>query len=262
MARPLITLTTDFGLSDHFVGTMKGVILGIQPEAGIVDISHEIHPFEVPEAAFVISQAHAFFPKKTIHVVVVDPGVGTSRRPILVEAADQYFIGPDNGVFTMILTRYPAKVREITAVRYFLQNVSRTFHGRDVFAPCAAHLAKGVTPARFGKLIDNALRLSFEKPTRTAKRAWTGAVLQIDRFGNLITNYHTGEFGQIRQKPFSLLAGMHPVERLASSYGEGQPGELFVIEGSSGYFEVASNQSSAAKLLGLAVGSPLELTIY
>jgi S-adenosyl-L-methionine hydrolase (adenosine-forming) len=262
MARPIITLTTDFGLSDHFTGTMKGVILSIAPEAAIVDISHEIPPFEVPQGAFVIAQAHTFFPKKTIHVVVVDPGVGTSRRPILVEAGGQYFIGPDNGVFSMILTRYPAKVRAITAEQYFLTSVSRTFHGRDIFAPCAAYLAKGVTPARFGRPVDNALRLNFEKPTRTSKRAWTGAVLQIDRFGNLITNYHTEEFGHIRERPFLLLAGMHPVERLAPSYGEGQPGELFVIEGSSGYFEVASNQASAAKMLGLAVGSPLELTIY
>jgi S-adenosylmethionine hydrolase len=262
MVRSIITLTTDFGLSDHFAGTMKGVILGIHPDAAIVDISHEIHSFEVAEAAFVLTQAHAYFPRKTIHVVVVDPGVGTSRRPILVEAAGQYFIGPDNGVFSMILSRYPAKVREITAQRYFLNQVSRTFHGRDVFAPCAAHLAKGVKPARFGKLIDNALRMNFEKPTRTSKRAWTGAVLKIDRFGNLITNYHVEEFGHIRERAFSLIAGMHPVEKLASSYGEGQPGELFVIEGSSGYFEVASNQASAARLLGLAVGSPLELTIY
>jgi len=262
MTRSIITLTTDFGHADHFVGAMKGVILGICPEAMIIDITHEIHPFEPAEAAFVIAQAYPYFPKKTVHVVVVDPGVGTSRRPILVEAAGQYFIGPDNGVFSMILTRHPSKAREITAARYFLKDVSRTFHGRDVFAPCAAHLARGIVPAKFGKPVDNALRLTFDKPTQTGKRAWTGAVLKVDRFGNLITNYHLDEFSRVRERAFSLDAGMRPVTRLVPTYGEGEPGEIFLIEGSSGFFEVAANQGSAAKILGLVAGSPLELTIY
>ena len=262
MARRILTLTTDFGSSDHFVGTMKGVILGINPEISIVDLSHEIRPFEVPEAAFVIAQAYPYFPKKTVHVAVVDPGVGTSRRPILAEAAGQYFIGPDNGVLSMVLARHPHKVRELNESRYFLQNVSRTFHGRDIFAPCAAHLASGVTPAKFGKLIDDALRMNFDKPERTGKRAWTGAVLKVDRFGNLITNYSIDEFSTILERPFSMQVGLQPVDKIVSNYGEGQPGELFVIAGSSGFFEVCSNQSSAAKVLGLVAGSPLELTVY
>lgn len=262
MGRPILTLTTDFGTSDHFVGTMKGVILGINPEISIVDLSHDIRPFEVSEAAFVVAQAYPYFPRKTVHVVIVDPGVGTSRRPILAEAAGQYFIGPDNGVLSMVLARHPHKVRELTSERYFLKNVSRTFHGRDIFAPCAAHLASGITPAKFGKLIDNALRVNFDKPTRTGKRAWTGAVLKVDRFGNLITNYHVEEFPFLHERPFSMQVGLQPVDKIASNYGEGQPGELFVIAGSSGFFEVSSNQASAAKMLGLAAGSPLELTIY
>ena len=262
MTRPIVTLTTDFGSSDHFAGTMKGVILGLNPDISIVDLSHEIRPFEVSEAAFVVAQAYSYFPKKTVHVVVVDPGVGTARRPILVEAAGQYFVGPDNGVLSMVLARHPHKVREITAEHYFLKNVSRTFHGRDIFAPCAAHLAGGITPAKFGKLIENALRMNFDKPTRTGKRAWTGSVLKVDRFGNLITNYHIEEFPHLFERPFSMQVGLQPVDKIASNYGEGQPGELFVIQGSSGFFEVSANQASAAKMLGLGAGSPLDLTIY
>src|SRR5690242_2549854 len=144
-AKPILTLTTDFGLSDHFVGTMKGVILGICPEAQIVDISHDITPFEIGEGAYMIAQAYRYFPKKTVHVVVVDPGVGTARRAVLMEAAGQYFVAPDNGVLAMVQSREEgAKFRVITNAKYFLKEVSTTFHGRDIFAPVAAHLAKGV----------------------------------------------------------------------------------------------------------------------
>ena len=141
----LITLTTDFGAADHFVGAMKGVILGIAPRAQIVDITHEIRPYDVNEAAFVIAQAWRYFPKRTVHVVVVDPGVGSARRPILAEAAGQFFIAPDNGVLSMIYDAAPHKVRVISNPKLMSKVVSRTFHGRDVFAPAAAHLAGGVT---------------------------------------------------------------------------------------------------------------------
>ena len=133
MRLPILTLTTDFGLSDHYVGTMKGVILGICPKAQIVDIGHEVSPFEITEGAYLIAQAYRYFPPKTVHVVVVDPGVGTARRPILMEAAGQYFIAPDNGVLAMIYTREQARIRLISNEKYFLHPVSRTFHGRDIF---------------------------------------------------------------------------------------------------------------------------------
>ena len=148
MPRRIVTLTTDFGTSDHFVGTIKGVILGIQPASEIVDITHNVQPFNVADGAFTIAQAYRYFPKKTIHVVVVDPGVGSTRRPVLAEAAGQYFIAPDNGVLSMVLPAQNSRVRHITNQRYFLQPLSRTFHGRDVFAPVAAHLASGIPPAR------------------------------------------------------------------------------------------------------------------
>src|SRR5579864_223721 len=186
MPRRIITLTTDFGASDHFVGTMKGVILSIQRTAGIIDITHEVPPFDIPDGGFTISQAYRFFPKRTIHVVVVDPGVGSTRRPLLAEMAGQYFIAPDNGVLSMIFSRESAKVRHITNERYFLKPLSRTFHGRDVFAPVAAHLASGIAPPRFGPLIQDHLRLEFDKPSRTAKGSWTGSILKVDRFGNII----------------------------------------------------------------------------
>jgi S-adenosylmethionine hydrolase len=262
VTRRIITLTTDFGTADHFAGAMKGVILGIAPTARIVDISHEVQPFEVPGGAFTIAQAYRYFPRKTIHVVVVDPGVGSARRPLLAEMAGQYFIGPDNGVFSMIFAGEQPKVRHITNERYFLHPVSRTFHGRDVFAPVAAHLAKGIPPAQFGKRIDDYLRLTFHQPTRTGKRAWTGSILKVDRFGNLITNLHIDEFPNIRTRPFELNAGLQIVTRLALTFAECPPGDLFVVVGSSGYLEVATNQGSAAAALGCGAGAPVELSIF
>jgi S-adenosylmethionine hydrolase len=262
MLHPLITLTTDFGLSDHFVGVMKGMIAGIARQAQVVDITHEVSAFEVSDGAFTIAQAYRYFPKKTIHVVVVDPGVGSARRPILAEMAGQYFIAPDNGVLSMIYSREQQKVRHITADRYFLKPVSRTFHGRDVFAPVAAHLAAGVLPAKFGKRIEDFLKLTLDQPTRTGKRAWAGTVLKVDHFGNLITNLHIDEFLDVRTRPFELNIGLETISRLALTFSEGSQGELFVIAGSSGYIEVTANQASAAKRLGVGVGSPAELTIY
>ena len=262
MAKRVITLTTDFGASDHFVGVMKGVILGIHPNVEIVDITHEVKPFEVSDGAFTIAQAYRYFPKRTIHVIVVDPGVGSSRRPILAEMAGQYFVAPDNGVLSMIYAREQPRVRHTTNERYFLHPVSQTFHGRDVFSPTAAHLAAGVTPARFGKRIDDYLRLTFFRPTRTGKRTWTGCILKIDRFGNLITNLHIDEFAAVRTRPFELQVGFQTVARLAANFSEAPAGELVAIAGSSGYIEVASNQASAAKTLGCSAGSPVELTLY
>ena len=204
MTRPILTLTTDFGLIDHFVGTMKGVILGICPQAQIVDISHGVTPFEIAEGDYLIGQAWRHFPKKSVHGVVVDPGVGTARRPILVEAGGQYVIGPDNGVLSMVYLREKCKVRLISNEKYFHHPVSRTFHGRDVFAPVAAHLAAGTPPARFGKLVEDYLKPEFEKPHRAGKRTWIARILKIDRFGNIITNIHIDEFGDLAARNFSL----------------------------------------------------------
>jgi S-adenosylmethionine hydrolase len=261
MPAPILTLTSDFGLTDHYVAAMKGVILSICPQARIVDISHGIVPFEIAEGAYLIAQAYPWFPKKTVHVVVVDPGVGTSRRPILLEAAGQYFVGPDNGVLSMVYSREKHKVRLISSDRYFRKPVSRTFHGRDLFSPVAAHLAAGVPPSRMGKLIQDYLRGSFEKPQRTGKRTWTGRILRIDGFGNIITNFHASDFPDLDSKTFSLAIGPRQVSVMAHNYAECGPGELFAIEGSSGYLEVSVHQGSAAKAIGCETGAPAELMI-
>jgi S-adenosylmethionine hydrolase len=263
MTRPILTLTTDFGEADPFVGAMKGVILGIQPNALIVDISHQIPPFSVHEGGFVIAEAAPWFPRKTIHVVVVDPGVGSARRPILVEAGGQYFLGPDNGVFSMIRARFPKnKVREITNRKWMLPKVSRTFHGRDIFAPAAASLSKAKSAAAAGRLIHDALQLRLALPEQTNKRTWTGAIIRVDHFGNLITNFDANEFAQIRANPFEVAIGFEKIHRLALNYAECPPGEPFVIEGSSGYLEVCVNQGHAARKLGCSTGAPVELAVW
>ena len=262
VTRPIITLITDFGISDHFVGVMKGVILSIQPAAQVIDISHGVLPYDIPDGAFTIAQAYRYFPKKTIHVVVVDPGVGSTRRPLLAEMAGQYFIAPDNGVLSMVFAREERKVRHITSERYFLQPISRTFHGRDLFSPVAAHLAAGVTPAKFGKRIEDYLHADFDQPRPAGKHAWIGAILKTDHFGNLVTNLHIDQFPAIRTHAFAVRAGTQVITRLALTFSDCDPGELFVVVGSSGYLEVAASQASAAETLGCGPGSPVGLTIY
>ncbi len=160
-----------------------------------------------------------------MHVVVVDPGVGTSRRPILAQAAGQYFIAPDNGVLSMIYARAKHKVRAMANARYFLQPVSNTFHGRDIFAPVAAHLAGGVAAARFGKLIGDYLRLDFDKPARTGRRTWTGAILKVDRFGNIVTNFSVEDFPDLDKGSFEMAAGPQRISVLARTYAEGAAGK-------------------------------------
>jgi len=261
MSIPIVTLTTDFGLSDHYVGVMKGVILGICPPAQIVDISHGVTPFEISEGAYLIAQAYRFFPKKTVHVVVVDPGVGTARRPILVEAFGQFFVAPDNGVLSLVYSQEKSKVRLIANDRYFRKPVSQTFHGRDIFSPVGAHLAAGIPPSKMGKTIEDYLRPTFEKPQRSGKRTWVGRILKIDRFGNIVTNFHVNEFADLDRKDFYLSVGPVQISVLAHNYAECGPGELFLIQGSTGYLEVSVNQGSAAKQIGCESGAPAELVI-
>jgi S-adenosylmethionine hydrolase len=240
MLRGPITLTTDFGTRDHFVGTMKGVILGIAPRVQIVDITHEIEPYNIREGAYEIAQAWRYFPKGTIHVVVVDPRVGSARRAIVCEAEGQFFVAPDNGVLSMIYDSSKHKVQELANRKMFLKEVSRTFHGRDVFAPVAGHLACGVSAARFGGVVRDYVVLPGS----------AGVVLKVDRFGNLITNFR-GEFRE-------LLVGGKRVRRVVSTFSEGAVGELVAIVGSSGFIEIVVNQGSAAGVLGVGSGAVVE----
>ena len=243
MTWPILTLTTDFGLADHYVGVMKGVILEICPRAQIVDISHQVTPFGIAEGAYLIAQSYRWFPKKTVHVAVVDPGVGSERPAILVEAAGQYFVGPDNGVFSIVMAQEKHKARVITNNRYFRRPVSRTFQGRDVFAPTGAHLAAGVPPSRLGK--------SWPAPI-TADMA-SPQVLHIDRFGNIVTNLRAAD------KRISLKIGRATISRVASHYAEMAPGQLFLIEGSSGYIEVSMNRGSAVERIGCRAGDMVQI---
>jgi hypothetical protein len=260
MKRPIITLLTDFGLTDHYVAAMKGVILGICPQAHLVDISHEITPFSIPEGAYTLAQAWQCFPKGTIHLAVVDPGVGTSREAIIVETMQHVFVLPNNGLITLVLkTSRVAKTTHITKDRFFRQPVSDTFHGRDIFAPVAAHLAAGLPSSRFGTVMSKPVLGKFEKPKPIGPGHWCGAILKIDGFGNIISNLDWETCGQIATLPFQLKIGRTKVTHFSNTYGAVPAGRLFALKGSSGYVEISSNQSNAAVKLKVAPGFPVEL---
>lgn len=227
----------------------------------MIDITHEVNSFDILEGAFLIAQSWRYFPVGTVHVVVVDPGVGSNRRPILAEAGGHFFVAPDNGVLSLIYDSEETTVRHVTEERFFRHPVSQTFHGRDIFAPVAGHIASGVPASELGAVIDDYLKLPLEKPVRTARRGWTGAVLKIDRFGNLITNFRADEFARVYEQNFEVLAGLQAIEKLERNYAAAEPGKVFLIEGSSGYFEIAASQGSAAKILGCGVGAPIELRL-
>lgn len=254
-----ITLLTDFGLRDHFVGVMKGVIASIAPAARIVDITHEIGSYQIFQARFLLAQSWPYFAKRTIHVAIVDPGVGSARRPILVEAAGHLFVGPDNGIFSALIQRDDARVRHITNARLFRQPVSSTFHGRDIFAPVAAHLARGVPPSRTGPRIQDALFDPLTGPIRTGKRTWSATVVHIDHFGNVITNLPVDEFAKMR---FLLRIGPAEIVERAANYAAIAPGALAIVEASHGCLEIAAAQASAASKLKVAPGAPVELETF
>jgi S-adenosyl-L-methionine hydrolase (adenosine-forming) len=263
--QPIITLTTDFGLSDHFVGAMKGVMLGIAPDAQIVDISHAVQPFDILDGALTISQAYSYFPSETVHMVIVDPGVGTARRPIILRGDRHLFVAPDNGVLSLVYAREERRaVRHVTSEHYFLQPRSNTFHGRDIFSPVAAALAKGVTPDRFGDEITDYVRFAAPRPKPVDERTLRGVVLKVDRFGNLITNISPQDIPKLFQEnppPFKIAMGKGQIKRLCTNYAEGGPGEAFGILGSMGFLEIATNRGSAQQMLGVGKGTEVNLVI-
>jgi S-adenosylmethionine hydrolase len=250
MTPPIITLTTDFGLQDHYVGAMKGVILSRCPRAQLIDITHDIPAFSVHAGAYAIDQVALFFPPGTIHVVVVDPGVGTDRKPLLVEFQQQFFIAPDNGVLSLALSRtYGSLAREITNRDLWLPHPSSTFHGRDIFAPTAAALASGIAkPEDVGPLLENIQQLPDLAPIELERGTWRGKILSTDRFGNVITN-----FGPPAGS-FSLIIGQHTIDEFRQSFGAAAPGLVFAYSGSSGYLEVGMNQGHAARTIRAAAG--------
>ncbi|HVW08180.1 MAG TPA: SAM-dependent chlorinase/fluorinase [Bryobacteraceae bacterium] len=262
MKRPIVTLLTDFGTSDHYVAAMKGVILGICPTADLVDITHDITPYAIAEGAYTLSQAWRCFPRGTIHLAVVDPGVGSKRRAILAEAEGHRFISPDNGLLSFVLrSASKATVREISENRFFRKSVSRTFHGRDIFAPVSAHLASGIAPKRFGDVISDTQIGDFSEVIEGESGTWFASVLKVDRFGNVISNLESGKFGRIAVDPFRLKIGRQTVSSFRHTYSEALPTEIFALFGSSGYIEVSLNQSDAASMLGVQAGSPITVSI-
>jgi S-adenosylmethionine hydrolase len=262
--RPIVTLTTDFGTNDHFVGAVKGVILDIVPEAAIVDISHAVQAFDVLDGALTISQAYSYFPTGTVHMVVVDPGVGTARRPILASSDGYHFVAPDNGVLSMVYAREERMhVRHITSDHYFRQPVSHTFHARDVFAPVAGYLAKMVDSHKFGDEIEDYVRFAAPKPKPVGDNKLRGVVLKVDRFGNLITNV-TLEDAPALFAPnavFKIVVGSKEISDIRTAYAEGAPGEVFAVLGSMGYLEIVANRAAAAHLTGAGKGTEVGILL-
>lgn len=258
----LITLTSDFGLRDPFVGMMKGVIHTINDEVTIVDISHGIDNQDIFAGAFIISHSYNYFPKMTIHLVVVDPGVGTGRRPILVKAYDHYFIGPDNGVLSLIISGDShAVVYEITEERYFLRSIGNTFHGRDIFAPVAGWLSKGCEPDHFGHIISDYVSVDIPKPSYD-KDILKGEIIYIDRFGNLFTNISYSDIAEQRQRIYDAAMTIwlkgHEI-LLKKCYAEAKVGETAAVINSFGLLELYSFMGNAAKKVHAKKGDKVSL---
>ncbi|HCU57998.1 MAG TPA: hypothetical protein DF984_07250 [Anaerolineaceae bacterium] len=256
-----LTLTTDFGTKDGFVGTMKGVIWKICPQVQIADISHEISPQNVTEGAIALWRAYPFFPDGTVHVFVVDPGVGTQRRVFAAKLGTQYYVGPDNGLLTPIIEDAEAKGQAVEFVhmtnpKYWLPDVSHTFHGRDIFSPAGAWLANGVDLHELGPVITDPMRRPLPKPQKT-DTGWLAQIMVVDAFGNCTTNLPAAEVAGITDIHFK--AGGQVVDGLVTSYGHCNPGDLVALVDSESFVEIAEVNGSAARRLGLRVGDPVEV---
>jgi S-adenosylmethionine hydrolase len=272
----IITLTTDFGLTDAYVAAMKGVILSINPEANIVDICHTIKPQNIAEAAFVLSTAYPSFPRGTIHVVVVDPGVGTERRAIILKTPTACFVAPDNGVLSYVVQEYLVKPRvaasqhlaelgpgleavAITKPKYWRSPVGDTFHGRDIFAPVAARLSLGQPPLEFGEKITTLTVLPISKPHKGANGSLVGHILHIDSFGNLITNVNRHDLPEARET-ITVEVGGRLIKGLSRTYAEGQG--LLSLTGSSDYLEISLKEGNASAYLKAKVGDEVKITTH
>lgn len=262
--RAIITLLTDFGVADQYVACLKGVILGLNPQAVLVDLSHEVAPQDIRAGAFILAAAAPYFPPGTVHLAVVDPGVGTARRGLAAHCRGQSWVGPDNGLFHLVFAgQAELETVSLENPAYFLPQVSPTFHGRDVFAPVAAHLSLGLELGRLGPPITDPVRLLWPEPSVTAALI-RGEIIHVDRFGNLVSNIagstllawlHGADFRQVR-----MQVGPHPVSRLARTYGEAAAGEVaMALVGSHGFLEIACAGGSAAARLQAGRGLSMEV---
>jgi S-adenosyl-L-methionine hydrolase (adenosine-forming) len=264
LAQRIVTLTTDFGLTEHYVGAMKGVILSVHPEAKIVDICNSVQSYDVLDGAITIANAYRHYPSDTIHVVVVDPGVGTVRRPIVATTERHIFLAPDNGVLSLVYEREERlSVRHITSEHFFQNPVSNTFHGRDVFASVAGWMSKGVEAVKLGDEITDFVRFAAPKPKPLSPTSVKALVLRVDKFGNIVTNLRPEDVPSIFGEPagaFTLTVGKAQVTKVHTNYSQASPGELFAIVGSMGYVEISANRQPAAALAGINKGAEGNVT--
>jgi S-adenosylmethionine hydrolase len=261
VARPLVALLTDFGSRDHYAGAMKGVALGLCPDATLVDITHDIPPHDVLGGALELAAAYKYFPAGTIFLVVVDPGVGSQRHGIAAEAGGYRFVAPDNGVLTLVFKEsHPKRVVELTERRYARATVSRTFEGRDRFAPAAAWLAKGIELPALGRPLSSWQTLTVPEPDVATARI-AGEVLRVDRFGNLVTNVDRRIFDRFASGGgIEIAVGAHAVQKVVATYSEAEPGTVCALFGSTEHLEIAVNGGSAAERLALARGAPVTIS--
>jgi S-adenosylmethionine hydrolase len=259
----IITLMTDFGIKDGNVGVMKGVIWKISPHAHIADLSHTISPQNIPEAALILLRSAPYFPDGTIHVVVVDPGVGTERRALAARLGGQFYVGPDNGLITLLLERIeaqdlPVQFVDLDQPRYWLPEVSHVFHGRDIFAPVAAHLANGVPLSEVGTSTNDLVRLTLPHPEQT-KRGWLGEVIHIDHFGSLSSNIRLEHLGHPEQVKVRVCG--KTIDGMVETFGERPPGALVALYGSTGNLIISVVNGSAAELLKAKIGDRVEALV-
>ena len=257
----IITFTTDFGLQDHYVSAMKAVVLDIAPEVRLVDVSHQIPSQDIMAGAWVIRNAAFLFPLGTVHVVVVDPGVGTDRNPIVLKIGGQYFIGPDNGIFSLLYDEFKYKAYKLNNHKFWRKERSRTFHGRDVFAPVAAHISNGATLKELGDPIKDLVTYHWAVPIGD-KDGLQGWVIHIDRFGNLITNISEKLLEDTAgRRKVKIYVGNTIIDHLGNTFGDVEPGEPVAFIGSSGMLEVAINKGNAAKMLSVDKGAQISLVL-
>jgi S-adenosyl-L-methionine hydrolase (adenosine-forming) len=260
MAAPFITLTTDFGLVDGYVASVKGVIISIAPDTRIIDVTHEIEPQNISQASIVIATAAGYFPSGTVHVVVVDPGVGTNRALLAVEAGKQIFLAPDNGVLGVIYEKCPSpQVYKIENRALFSERISRTFHGRDILAPVAAYLSRGIKLSEVGPRTTDYNRGEFAY-TKAQKNSIRGAIVYRDHFGNLMTNISEAELQAWDPATLEIRAGYTKIIGLSGSYSDVERGELLCVIGSNGYLEIALREGSASDKLRFPLGTEVEVT--
>jgi S-adenosylmethionine hydrolase len=255
---PIITLLTDFGLKDPYVASMKGVILGINPRCALIDITHQVNSHDIKEGAFVLGQAYSNFPKGTIHLSVVDPGVGGARNPILIVTKNYFFVGPDNGLFTIALGRESVKQAVVLAnQKFFLSKISSTFHGRDIFAPVAAYLTLGVKPESLGPPIKSWHEISFPGPTMKQGKL-IGEIVHVDAFGNLVSNIDGKSLLQFSKGcPFVIKIGKRTMRGLKKGYWEGRKDEPIALVGSGGFLEISIREGSAQQALKVKRGDKI-----